>query len=260
MLRAIIIDDEQPCIDKLSALLAEHASHFIELVGTASSVDEGLHAIKSLHPNVVFLDVEIQGRTGFDLLRQLREVRFDVIFTTAHNKYALEAIKVSAIDFLLKPVDPDDLNQAIEKLERKAAHDGNGHYDEMSRKLDVLFHWMEKSKTPSKKISLSVGDAIEFIEVNDIIRCQAEGNYTDVFLHSPARKITVTKTLKELETQLAEHNFFRVHHAHLINLAHIKKYSRGTGGFVTMIDNAEEGRIFAKDCRRQSMNTPPLRA
>ncbi len=233
MIKAVIVDDEQSCIDRLSSLLATHCSQSVHLAGTPLSVEEGLQVITKSKPDVVFLDVQLHSSTGFDLLKQLGEIRFEVIFTTAFEKYAVQAFKFSAIDYLLKPVDPDDLQQAVGKLQEKLSK------DEMSAKLDVLFHNLKDIRGASKKISIPTINGLEFVDVSDIIRCQSDENYTNIFLREQPRKITVAKTLKEFEELLTEYNFYRVHNSHLINLAHIKRYNKGTGGYVTMNDNSE---------------------
>lgn len=232
MISAIIIDDEQSCIDRLSGLLETHCAETIRLAGTADSVAKGIQAIHSTQPGLVFLDVQIGSETGFDLLRQIGEIRFEVIFTTAFEKYAVQAIKFSAADYLLKPVDPDDLLQAVDRLKAKISK------EEMSQKLDVLFHNLKTIEGASKKISVPTINGFEFLQVGDIIRCESDVNYTSIFLKGK-QKLTVAKTLKEFEELLSEYNFFRVHNSHLINLSHIKKYNKGTGGYVTMMDNSE---------------------
>lgn len=232
MIRAIIVDDEQSCINRLSDLLASHCKHSVSLVGTSQSVEGGAEVIKKLRPDLVFLDVQLHDKTGFDLLRQLTGVPCDVIFTTAFEKYAVQAFKFSAIDYLLKPVDPDDLRQAVDKLKEKLSK------DDMSKKIDVLFHNLNTIEGASKKISVPTLDGLVFLQVSDIIRCQSDVNYTHIFLRE-GRKITVAKTLKEFEELLTEYNFYRVHNSHLINLAHIKRYNKGKGGSVFMIDNSE---------------------
>jgi two-component system LytT family response regulator len=231
MIKAIIIEDEQHCIDRLRGLLAAHADG-VELLGAFTSVEEGAAAIKRLYPDVVFLDVELHDKTGFDLVRELREIHFDVIFTTAFDKYAVQAFRFSAIDYLLKPIDPDDLLQAIEKLKEKKSK------EEMAQKLDVLFHNLKSIEGASKKISIPTINGYVFLKVSDIIRCESDVNYTNIFL-SDRRKLTVAKTLKEFEEMLEEYNFFRVHNSHLINLAYIKEYNKGKGGYVRMMDNSE---------------------
>jgi two-component system, LytTR family, response regulator len=214
-------------------LLVTHCMHSVQLSGAALSVDDGMKAITNAKPDVVFLDVQLNESTGFDLLKQLNEIRFEVIFTTAFEKYAVQAFKFSAIDYLLKPVDPEDLIQAVKKLEQKLSK------EDMSQKLDVLFHNLKNISGVSKKISIPTISGLEFLDVSDIIRCQSDENYTNIFLREKTRRITVAKTLKEFEELLTEYNFFRVHNSHLINLAHIKSYHKGKGGSVFMADNSE---------------------
>jgi len=229
MIRAIIIDDEQHCIDRLSGLLKEHCNRNVHLMDTFQSVTDGLTGIRELQPELVFLDVQIKNKTGFDLLKQLSKIDFEVIFTTAFEKYAVQAFKFSAIDYLLKPVDADDLKQAVSKLKEKISK------EETAKKIDAL---LNNVKSTSKRISIPTVSGLVFLQVNDIIRCESDVNYTTLFLKDK-QKMMVAKTLKEFEELLTDYNFFRVHNSHLINLAHIKSYNKGKGGFVTMNDNAE---------------------
>src|SRR6266542_4397335 len=221
MIRTIIIDDEQHCIDRLSNLLKEHCNSSIHIIGSFKTIEDGTTAIKKLQPELVFLDVQIQDKTGFDLLQQLNEIKFEV-----------QAFKFSAIDYLLKPVDANDLKQAVNKLQQKISK------EEISKKFDALFHNLKNIQSTSKKISVPTIKGFEFLQVNDIIRCQSDINYTTIFLKDK-QKIIVAKTLKEFEELLTEYNFYRVHNSHLINLACIKSYNKGKGGFVIMTDNSE---------------------
>ncbi|HRN57574.1 MAG TPA: LytTR family DNA-binding domain-containing protein, partial [Agriterribacter sp.] len=190
---------------------------------------------------LVFLDMQIHDKTGFDLLKQVGEINFDVIFTTAYEKYAVQAFKFSAIDYLLKPVDADELKQAVAKLEQRLSK------NEMSKKVDALFDNMKNMQTASKRIGIPTVSGITYVAVGDIIRCHSQINYT-VFYLKDNQKITVAKTLKEFEEMLSDHNFYRVHNSHLINLAYVKKYHRGKGGYLTMADNTEiEVSIRRKD-------------
>jgi two-component system LytT family response regulator len=232
MIRTFIIDDEQHCIDRLKHLLDEHCSASVQLVDTFKSIDDGMTAIKKYQPELVFLDVQLHDKTGFDLLRQFDEINFDVIFTTAHEKYAVQAFKFSAIDYLLKPVDSDDLVQAVNKLQQKISK------EDVSKKFDALFHNLKNIQSNSKRITVPTMKGLEFLQVNDIIRCQSDINYTTIFLKDK-QKLMVAKTLKEFEELLTEHNFYRIHNSHLINLSYIKSYNKGKGGTVTMCDNSE---------------------
>jgi len=231
MLKAIIIDDETHCITRLSELLKDFCGDNVQLLDSFSSVNEGISGILKLHPDVVFLDVQMNDKTGFDLLNEICDINFEVIFTTAYEKYAVQAFKFSAVDYLLKPVDADDLVAAVNKLNKKIS--GN----EISQKINTLFHNL-KNNQASKRISIPTVDGISFVEINDIIRCQSQINYTVIFLKDK-QKITVAKTLKEFEELLSDYNFYRVHNSHLVNLDYIKKYHKGKGGTISMIDHSE---------------------
>lgn len=232
MLRAVIIDDEQSCIDRLRRLLDRLHADSLVVVSTARTIEMGIGAIMRQKPDVVFLDVQIGDATGFDLLRQLPAISCDVIFTTGYEKYAVQAFKFSAVDYLLKPVDPDDLQRAIGKLREKQSH------TELSAKFDTLFHNLKTLEGTAKRISVPTLTGLMFLQVNDIIRCQADVNYTHLFLKDN-QKLTVSKTLKEFEELLTDYNFFRVHNSHLINLAHVQRYDKGKGGTVIMSDHSE---------------------
>ncbi len=231
MIKAIIIDDEAHCIRLLTNLLEEYTRDRVELLNSFQRVDQGVTAIHDLHPDLVFLDVQMNGQTGFDLLEQIKDINFEVIFTTAYEKYAVQAFKFSAIDYLLKPIDPDDLAIALDKAFQKIS--GN----EISKKFEVLFHNLKNIKGP-KKISVPTLDGFVFLEIMDIIRFQSHSNYTTIHLKDD-QKITVAKTLKEYEDLLSDYNFYRVHNSHLINLAYIKKYNKGKGGTIFLSDQSE---------------------
>jgi two-component system, LytTR family, response regulator len=230
MITAIIIDDERHCIDRLTSLLKEKYSNGINLMGAFNNIVDGLKAINSLQPQLVFLDVQIHDKTGFDLLKQISNIGFDVVFTTAYEKYAVQAFKFSAIDYLLKPISADDLEQAVNKLKVKFSNNN------VSLKLDSLFHNLKNMQGISKKICVPVVTGIVFLDIDDIIRCESDVNYTTIYLKDK-QKLVVAKTLKEFEEMLAEYNFFRVHNSHLVNLAYIKSFNKGKGGFVTLTDN-----------------------
>jgi two-component system LytT family response regulator len=230
MIKAIIIDDELHCSKRLELMLAD--ANAIELCGSFQTVDDGLKAIKQIKPQLVFLDVEINNETGFHLLQKLPVISFDVIFTTAYDKYAVQAFKFSAVDYLLKPIDEFELNESINKLQEKISE------KEKTKKLETLFYNISVTNNKSKKICVPVMTGIEFISLNNIIRCESNINYTTLFMKDK-QKLTVSKTLKEFEELLREYNFFRVHNSHLINLDYIKKYNKGHGGTVIMDDGSE---------------------
>jgi two-component system LytT family response regulator len=232
MITAIIIDDEPHCIERLSNLIENNFFGEVTVIGRFSSFAESVKAIKELKPELVFLDVQIdKHKTGFDLLEQIDNIQFDVIFTTAFEKYAVQAFRISAIDYLLKPVDKDYLGQAINKL--KAKYSPN----QFPEKLDVLFHNLKNVQGFSKRICIPVMNGYEVFQINNIIRCESSVNYTTLFIKDN-RKLTVAKTLKEFEDMLGAYNFFRVHNSHLINMNYIKTYNKSKGGFVVLTDNS----------------------
>lgn len=231
MIRAISVDDETHCLDRLSRLLTEHCAATVQLIGTAQSVEEGVTLILNRQPDLIFLDVQIQDQTGFDLLKQVHPFGGDVIFTTAFEKYAVQAFKFSAVDYLLKPIDPDDLTQALAKLTRKSPK------PDRSAQLDVLFHNVKAIHNTSKRVALPVATGLIFLQVNDIVRCESDGNYTLIFLKD-GQKVLVSRTLKEFDDMLTDVDFFRIHYSHLINLDYVKSYTKGKGGSVLMLDNS----------------------
>jgi two-component system LytT family response regulator len=232
MIRTIIIDDETHCIRRLRDLLQEGYPDTIELMEACTTATDGERAIRERKPDLVFLDIRINDTTAFELLREIGPPSFEIIFTTAHDKYALEAFRFSAIDYLLKPIDAEELGRAIVKLEKVISK------DDMGRKLDTLFHNLKQIQGSSRKICVPVINGLVFIHVGDIIRCQSEINYTILFLRDK-QKLTVARTLREFEDLLGGSGFYRVHNSHLVNLEYIKSYNKGKGGFLTMTDNSQ---------------------
>jgi len=232
MIKVIIVDDEQHCIDRLKSLFLTKFAYKLKLVGTASSVLSAYDLIVQEKPDLIFLDVQLNELTGFDLLSKFDKRSFDVIFTTAYEKYAVKAFKFSAIGYLLKPVDIDDLKLAIDKfsdtIEQK----------DYKQKFDLLYANFKQLSLHDKKIAVPTLSGIEFIPVSSIIRCESDINYTTLYL-TEKTKLVVAKTLKEFEELLTEYNFFRVHNSHLINLSFIKFYNKGKGGTVQLTDGSE---------------------
>ncbi|WP_291869995.1 LytTR family DNA-binding domain-containing protein [Maribacter sp.] len=231
MLKAIIVDDEQHCIDRVLKLLVKY-SHVITVVKVVRSVDEARVSIEEELPDVIFLDVQIYDQTGFDLLKQLSAINFEIIFTTGYGNYAIEAFKFSALDYLLKPVDEEEFDKAVEKLKQKTS------LKELSKKMEVLFHNLEEKKNGNqKKIAVPTVEGLTLIDISNVIRCQSDTSYTHIFLKGN-KKITVAKTLKYFENLLELHSFFRTHHSHLINLVMVDKYIKGKGGYALMKDGS----------------------
>ena len=231
MLKTIIVDDEQHCINRLGDLLLAHRK-VVQVTGSYQSYHQALDAIRNSGPDLIFLDVQLGDKTGFDLLKALESIDFDIVFTTAFDKYAVEAFRFSAVDYLLKPIDAEKLKGAIQRLQGKVSA------KVLSKKIETLFYNLQQDENRSKRIAIPTAEGLTFIEVNDIVRCQSDVNYTNIF-NKNGQKITVSRTLKQFEELLDNHNFFRVHKSHLINLSCIKKYNKGKGGTITMIDGPE---------------------
>ena len=229
MLQTLIIDDEKRGRELLRMVLSTHCPE-VKVIGEASNIKEAYNLIVQTDPDLIFLDIEMPGGTGFDLLSKFDEINFEVIFVTAFDKYAIKAIKFSAMDYLLKPVDEEELVKAIKKVEENQNKKSN------KERINNLVSNVKKT-SDNQKIGLTSSDGLEFIEIKTILRCEADGKYTSVFLHD-GKKLLVSKNLKEFEDLLTDYNFFRIHHSHLVNLDYIKKYQSGRGGYVVMSDGS----------------------
>jgi two-component system LytT family response regulator len=232
MIRTLLIDDEPQCIQRIADLFDTDSYHDINIIEACHSVESATQAIYRHRPDLLLLDVEIGRETGFQLLEKFPKPGFGVIFTTAYNQYAVQAFRSSAIDFLLKPIEAQELLQAIEKFRDKKS------FEHISDKLDNLLRNLKVQQPSLKRICIPMSSGIEFIQVNDIIRCESSGNYTNVYIRNKP-KIFVAKTLKEFDEMLVDCDFFRVHHSHLINLQFVKNYQRGKGGSLTLHDGTE---------------------
>ena len=228
MLQAAIIDDEQNVIDTISIMLKELCPD-VQVVGTAGSIASAKALIEEKSPELIFLDIEMPYGTGFDLLESLPEINFDVIFVTAYNEYAIKAIRYSAVDYLLKPVQSKELISAVKKVNE------NREKNKSYRNYEILLENI-KTALPSK-LAIPTRDGLEFIEPSNIIRVEGDRSYSNIFLTNN-RKMMVSKTLGDFEELLDSNTFLRVHKSHLINLAHIRKYSRAEGGYLEMTDGS----------------------
>jgi two-component system LytT family response regulator len=225
MLRTIIVDDELKCRESLKKMLATFCPT-VEVSATCQNVAEALQAIDEFNPEVVFLDVQMQRETGFDLLSAVEKIDFEVIFTTAHAEYAIKAIKFAAIDYLLKPIDFGELQKAVDKVEKKQ----NG---SITDRLQHLIQNLKIENSENYKLALPTVDGLLFIKANEVVYCKASGNYTEIFM-GDGKMHLVSRPLKEYDDMLAGLEFFRIHHSFLINLNYIKSYVRGEGGYVIM--------------------------
>lgn len=227
-MRALIIDDEPKNVRILRKLLEDYCPQ-IEVAGEAGDARAAFSIIRELKPELLFLDIEMPYGNAFDLLDKLMPVNFEIIFITAFDDYTLKAFKYSALDYLLKPVDIDELKAAVKKAAEKIAGKN------INQQLGNLLSNLKNSQAPLQKIALPSADGIVFISVEDIIRCEASGNYTIIYADSK-EKITASKNIKDYEEILPPGIFCRIHNSHIINLNRIKKYHRGRGGFVVMDD------------------------
>jgi two-component system LytT family response regulator len=230
-MKAILIDDENGSRESLAKMLEKNCTQ-VQVVAKCDSMSSGLTAIQQHEPELVFLDIEMPNGSGFDLLEKIKDIDFDVVFITAYDHYAIRAIKFSAVDYLLKPVDPEDLVLAVKRVEEKHSTKKS-----LGDQYQVLLSNI-KSGTKLKKVAIPDGDGLVFISLADIIRCDSDGNYT-YFILNNGKKIMSSRTLGEYEDMFQGENFFRVHRSHLVNLDHVKKYIKGEGGYVVLSDNSQ---------------------
>lgn len=198
----------------------------------AGTIQSGIEAISKHTPDLVFLDVELDEGTGMDLLSKLKQYEFDVVFITAHNKYAVDAFKFSAIDFILKPIGVEDLLNAFQKAKANLTNKS------LAKQLDVLKENIGSLSTPDKKIVLKDSNAMHFVKVSDIIHCKAEGNYTEFYL-SNKQKLVTSNMLKEYEEMLEPFGFIRTHHSHLVNVKKIIRFDKADGGTLVLENDHE---------------------
>ncbi len=231
MIRTIIIEDEPMSRDMLTLMLKRYSAD-IEIIDTCSNPTDGIESIAKHQPDLVFLDIQMPKMNGFDMLKKIGRINFEVIFTTAFDQYAINAIRISALDYLLKPVDDEDLAIAIEKCKQRLMHKNP------TQQFENLFNNLTNKNPLDKTIALSATDGISFIKMSDILRVEANGRYAKFYLLNK-ETILVSKTLGDFEEVLSANQFFRIHDSAIINLNHIKKYIRGDGGTVILSDNTE---------------------
>jgi len=231
MIKAIIIEDEKKSAEVLIQLLQKNCPE-IKVSVTAESVKEGIEVVRNLKPELIFLDVMMPDGSGFDVLEKISDLKFDVIFTTASEKFAVKAIKYSALDYLLKPIDAEELKTAVRKVL------GRKNSISPEQNLRSLLENIKKSDEQYSKITLPAGNAYEVVLVKDIIRCEANDNYTNVYL-TGGKKFLVSGTLKHYEELLPEKEFVRVHHSHLINTSHMLRFLKEDGGYAVMSDGSK---------------------
>jgi two-component system LytT family response regulator len=233
MITALLIDDDDNLRAGMKSLLSRYAPE-IAIMGEADSVKTGTELLLKTEPQVVFLDIHLGDGSGFDLLEEVNKrgkLNSQIVFITAHEQYAIKAFRFSALDFLLKPVDPDELEKVISKIKNVLVK------SESVAHIDLLLENIRKKVDNFKRIALSTADGIHLFEISDIIRCESEDNYTKFYIKNN-KPVMISKTLKEYEDLLTEHGFERIHQSHLINLAYLKSYIKKDGGYVVMADNS----------------------
>ncbi|HEY4965172.1 MAG TPA: LytTR family DNA-binding domain-containing protein [Puia sp.] len=225
VLKAILIDDELSSLQNLQYKILEYCPS-VKVVAQTQNPEEAVRLIQQFKPDVIFLDIEMPRMSGFKMLEQIPEIDFEVIFITAYNHYAINAIRISAFDYLVKPVSIEELQLTVERL-------GLSTVKKNREKAELLKKNLSSPKSQEDNIALPANDGLEFIQIKQIIRIESSSNYSKVVLQN-GQQLLVTRQLKDFEELLQEYRFYRVHHSHLINLNYIAKYIRGDGGQITM--------------------------
>lgn len=231
MISTVIVDDEQESIDTLKGLVNTFLEN-VEIVGSATNIKAAYTLIKLHEPKLVFLDIEMGADTGFDLLELFDDTNFHLIFVTAHEKFALRAIRFSALDYIVKPVSPIDLKRAVARFEALGISTSE------SEKVKQMFTNLLTENKDHHKLTLPTFDGFEFIKISEILYCRADGSYSHFHLKG-GQKLTTSKNLKYYSELLTEYTFYRIHSATLINLMCLRKFSKSVGGFVIMEDGSE---------------------
>jgi len=230
MIKAILIDDEMHCLKTLDLLLGEYCAN-VQVLEKCNDAATGLKAIELHKPDLVFLDIEMPEMNGFEMLEHLPQINFAVIFTTGYDQYAIKAFHFSALDYLLKPIEPKELIDAVKKVEEQ-------HHLPMPEQFEMLLKKIGGVNSGFTKIAVPTAEGFELISATDVIYFEAESNYTHIFLKNK-NKIIACRTLKKVEEQIQDYNFFvRVHNSYMVNLNEVVRYVRGEGGYLIMSDNS----------------------
>lgn len=230
MIKAILIDDETDALEMLEWQLNQYCPG-VSIAAMCVSADDGIAAIKKNLPDIIFLDIEMPHKSGFEVIKAFPDPSFDIIFTTAYSQFALQAFKTAALDYLLKPIDAEDLKKAVTRFEKKQLHQGLKH------QLELLLQEYKPSPAAIERVALPTQDGIMFVHPKEIVRAEASGNYTAIFFDNN-KKILLAKTLKDIEELVNQHSFIRIHQSHLVNINHIAMYSKVDGGIVVMKDKS----------------------
>ena len=229
MIKAIIVDDEPYCCESLVTLLERYCPA-VKVADICYSGQTALSAIKEQQPQILFLDIEMPRMNGFEMLERLPEIHFEIIFTTSYDQYAIKAIRFSALDYLLKPVDREELQRAVQKVTQRLHHP-------LPQQLEILLQKFHQPASSIQKIAIPTIEGLQMIAIDSIVSCASDSNYT-VFLLKNKQKLIASRTLKEIEEMLEEYHFLRVHHSYIVNLNEVSKYIKGEGGYLIMSDDS----------------------
>ena len=229
MITAIIVDDEPYSCESLATLLERYCPN-VKLLDICYSAADALKAIDEQVPTLIFLDIEMPGMNGFEMLQKLPSINFSIIFTTSYDQYAIKAIRFSALDYLLKPIDREELRLAVQKAIHKS-------HETFPQQIEMLLHKLQHPFSAINKIAIPTMEGLRMIPINSIISCASSSNYTILSLKNK-EKITATKTLKEIEELSEDFCFLRVHHSFIVNINEIEKYVKGDGGYLIMSDGS----------------------
>ncbi|MCY1662557.1 LytR/AlgR family response regulator transcription factor [Chryseobacterium sp. SL1] len=241
-MRAVIVDDERANIENLHILLNKYCPK-IKIIATATQIEEAVGILGLHHPDLLFLDIQLGKRTGFDLLKQVTEKTFEVIFVTAFDQYGIQAVKFAALDYLLKPVNPDELIGAVAKASQRIQN------KMQNEQLNFLIQQVQKPEKISQKIALQQHHEIRYVDVDEILRCEADNTYTFFFLTN-GDKILISKPLKEYSDLLKPNGFLRTHQSHLVNPLFVKSWLKEDGG-ILLLKNGD--RIPVSKSNRESV-------
>jgi two-component system, LytTR family, response regulator len=225
MITATIVDDEPFSCESLTTLLEKYCPE-VKVLDVCYSGADALRSINQKKPQILFLDIEMPNMTGFDLLERIPSIDFGIIFTTSYDQYAIKAIRFSALDYLLKPIDRDDLKKAIQIAVQ-------GLQSPLPQQLEILLHKLNHPTIPVNKIAIPTMEGLQMISIESVISCASHSNYTTLYLKNK-QNIIASRTLKEIEEMLEDYSFIRVHHSHVVNLNEVEKYIKGEGGYLLM--------------------------
>jgi two-component system, LytTR family, response regulator len=229
MITATIVDDEPDCCESLVMLLERYCPE-VKVLDICYAAETAIQSIKEQEPQILFLDIEMPFMNGFEMLEKLGSINFELIFTTSYDQYAIKAIRFSALDYLLKPVDREELQKAVQKAAQRNQHP-------LSQQLDLLIQKLKNPIIAINKIAIPTMEGFQLIAVESIISCESQGNYTHLFLKDK-RKVIASRNLKDTEEMLEDYPFIRVHHSHIVNINEVEKYIKGEGGYLMMSDGS----------------------